>query len=253
VESIEKLQQRVSAIGAVVTGSHVVYTSGRHGSEYFNKDALYPHTGINKLLCENIAYHFLRGSHPIEAVVGPEKGGIILSQWVTDALTKYDTRPTRGPILSVYTERREDSILKISNTEQEKTIEVAGSIVDLHLGDEVLIRRPGFVFKRGYDKLIKGKNVLVVEDVLTTGGSARRTAEAVRACGGTVVGLGVLNNRAGLTPEQLGVPKLYSVFDLTMESCPPEECPLCKTNVPINTTVGHGAEFLRQQAQTTAA
>jgi len=41
--------------GAVITGSHVVYTSGRHGSAYVNKDAVYPHTERVAELCGLLA------------------------------------------------------------------------------------------------------------------------------------------------------------------------------------------------------
>ena len=51
--------------------------------------------------------------------------------------------------------------------------------------------RPGelrgrFVLRRGYDHLVKGKQVLVVDDIVNTGHSIRQTIEAVRAAGGLV-------------------------------------------------------------------
>src|SRR2546423_15641207 len=52
-----------------------------------------------------------------------------------------------------------------------------------------------FLFRRGYDRYIPGKNALVVEDVLTTGGSARQVSELVRTHGGNVVGLSASCNR----------------------------------------------------------
>ena len=39
-----EIVQILKKIGAVITGDHFVYTSGKHGSVYINKDALYPHT-----------------------------------------------------------------------------------------------------------------------------------------------------------------------------------------------------------------
>ena len=44
----------------------------------------------------------------------------------------------------------------------------------------------GFVIKRGYNELIKGKNILVVEDLVTTGGSLRKVIEAARNEGANV-------------------------------------------------------------------
>ncbi len=39
-----QIMQIFSSVGAIVTNSHFVYTSGRHSSIYINKDALYAHT-----------------------------------------------------------------------------------------------------------------------------------------------------------------------------------------------------------------
>src|SRR4029077_2981542 len=60
--------------GAVITGSHVVYTSGRHGSAYVNKDAVYPHTERVAELCGLLA-DATRATRP-EVVCGPALGGI---------------------------------------------------------------------------------------------------------------------------------------------------------------------------------
>ena len=51
--------ERATAIlaesGAVIRDSHIVYTSGRHGSAYVNKDAVYPHTERVRELCALLA------------------------------------------------------------------------------------------------------------------------------------------------------------------------------------------------------
>jgi orotate phosphoribosyltransferase len=86
--------------------------------------------------------------------------------------------------------------------------------------------------------------VLVVEDILTTGGSARLVVEAVAAAGGTVVGVGALCNRGGVSAQQIGAPVLFSLSTVPMESFAAEECPLCAAGVPVNTRVGKGAAFV---------
>jgi orotate phosphoribosyltransferase len=90
-----------------------------------------------------------------------------------------------------------------------------------------------------------------VEDVLTTGGSARRVVEATRAIGGKVVGLGVLCNRGGVTPQDVAnVPELFALVNVKMNAWDEAECPLCAQGVPINTDVGKGREYLaRKQGQ----
>jgi orotate phosphoribosyltransferase len=105
-----------------------------------------------------------------------------------------------------------------------------------------------FVIKRGYDKLIAGKNVLVVEDILTTGGSAKKVVEVTRAIGGNVVGLGVLCNRGEITPQDVAdVPKLTSLVNVKLDAWDEATCPLCEQNVPVNTDVGKGREFLARK------
>ena len=74
-------------VGAVITDSHFVYTSGKHGSVYINKDALYPHTQetsqVGKMMAEKYQHR------TVDVIVGPALGGIILSQWTAYHLSKF--------------------------------------------------------------------------------------------------------------------------------------------------------------------
>jgi len=40
----QEVRQVLDKVGAVITNSHIVYTSWQHGTAYVNKDAVYPHT-----------------------------------------------------------------------------------------------------------------------------------------------------------------------------------------------------------------
>ena len=203
-------------MGAIITGSHIVYTSGKHGSAYVNKDAIYPSTKRTKALCEEIAAHFVGPTREvIEVVAGPAVGGVILAQWVASALNKYAPFTKVPEVLAVYAEDGSDDTK---------------------------------IFKRGYDKLIPGKKVLVVEDVLTTGGSVKKLIDSVKTLGGKVVGVGVLCNRGGIKPEDVGAPEIFALTDVPLEAFEEEECPFCKAGVPINTEVGKGREFLAKKA-----
>src|SRR6266700_2188917 len=164
-----EIMQIFADAGAIVTNSHFVYTSGRHSSVYINKDAVYVHTNKIAQLCQVMAqpYH----ADEIDVVVGPVLGGIVLSQWVAHHL---NTRRTERETLAIYAEKGSDSADK------------------------------QFFFNRGYDTYIPGKNILVVEDVLTTGGSARQVIELVRRHGGNVIGLSALCNRGGVQPQDVG-------------------------------------------------
>jgi orotate phosphoribosyltransferase len=80
------------------------------------------------------------------------------------------------------------------------------------------------VLRRGFT-LAPGEAVVVVEDVITTGGSTREVLEAVRASGGDVLAAGSLVDRSGGTVE-LGVPR-KSLLTLEVPSWSAEACPLC--------------------------
>jgi len=206
----QEVLQVLGKVGAVIADSHIVYTSGKHGTAYVNKDAVYPHTKETSDLCRAIAEQFVDDG--VEVVIAPAIGGVILSQWTAYHLSEITGREVFG----VYAEKVEN-------------------------GD-------AFVIKRGYDKLIVGKNVLVVEDVLTTGGSAKKVIEVTRALGGNIIGLGVLCNRGGITPQDVvDPPKFFALVNVKLDAWDEAECPLCTKNVPINTDVGKGREYLARK------
>ena len=139
--------------GCYITGSHIVYTSGKHGEAYLNKDAIYPHTQDISDICNQIANKFK--DKKVEVVAAPALGGIILSQWTAYHLTKL----YKKEVLGVYTE-------KDQNKNQ--------------------------IFTRGYGKLVKDKRVLIVEDITTTGGSVIKVINSVRQACGKIIAVCVL-------------------------------------------------------------
>ncbi len=198
--------------GAIITDSHFVYSSGRHSSIYINKDALYLHTERISKLCQLMAKTY--DAVQIDVVVGPVLGGIVLSQWVAHHL---NINRSLGETLAVYAEKEGDAA--------DKT----------------------FSFHRGYDKYIPGKNVLVVEDVLTTGGSARQVIELVRQHGGRVIGLSALCNRGNIQSEDVGNVPVQALVKIDLKTYAADTCPFCQQNVPINTELGKGRTFLAQR------
>ena len=83
--------------------------------------------------------------------------------------------------------------------------------------------------RRGFS-LTAGEPTLVVEDVVTTGGSTRETMTAVEQAGGKVVGVGSLIDRSGGKAD-LGVPRA-ALVTLAVQNYNPAECPLCKSGIP---------------------
>ena len=74
--------------------------------------------------------------------------------------------------------------------------------------------------------------VLVVEDVITTGGSVKEVISLMQAKGAEVVGVGVLVDRSNGKID-FGVP-LASLVSIEIESFEPDQCPLCaEGKIPV--------------------
>lgn len=196
----------LESIGAIITNSHFVYTSGKHGSIYIRKDMLYPNTIKTSEVCSLFAKKFK--NKDIDVVVGPSIGGIILSQWTAYHLSKLKNKK----IISVFTEKDE-------NSKQ--------------------------IFKRDYDKLVKNKKVLIVEDLITTGGSVKKVITSVKKARGRIIEICVMVNRdpEKVNSKTIGHP-LSQLGIFRAGSFDKDKCPLCKEKIPINTSVGHGSKFV---------
>lgn len=79
--------------------------------------------------------------------------------------------------------------------------------------------------RRGFE-IKPGQRVLVVEDVLTTGGSIREVIDIVEKSGGCVAGVAVLVDRSGGKAD-FGV-KQEAVLTMDIQSWEAEDCPLCR-------------------------
>ena len=79
--------------------------------------------------------------------------------------------------------------------------------------------------RRGF-ALTPGERCLVVEDVITTGGSTREVVRCVEAAGGVVAGVGALIDRSG-GAAAFGVPRA-ALATVTATTLTPEDCPLCR-------------------------
>jgi orotate phosphoribosyltransferase len=192
-------------VGAFRAG-HFVLTSGRHGDKYINKDAIYPSTRETSALCKTFAAHFK--DERIDVVIGPAIGAAILSQWTAHHLTEMNGRD----VLSVYADK-----------------DGAG----------------GFVLKRGYDRLVKGKRALIVEDLMTTGGSVKKVIDVAYSAGAEVAGVAAICNRGGVKAADIGnPPKLVSLVSIQLDSWEGSACALCERKIPVNTEIGHGKAFV---------
>jgi orotate phosphoribosyltransferase len=208
----DEIKELLIKSGGWLENDHFVFTNGQHSDNYINKDALYPHTEYSSKLGEAMAE--IMAEWDPEVVVSPALGGIVLTQWAGH----HATRLLGREVLAVYAEKADVGAEK------------------------------AFAFTRGYDALVRGKRVVVVEDNLTTGKSMRLVIEKVREIGGDVVGGVAMLNRTGVRAADLGNPPHFqAVVEEDLKSWPAEDCHLCRDGVPVNLKIGKGKKFVEAQ------
>ncbi len=86
------------------------------------------------------------------------------------------------------------------------------------------------VLRRGFT-VRPGERCVVIEDVITTGGSTREVVEVLRAAGAEVLAAGSIIDRSG-GKAQVGVPRV-ALVEMNVTAWKPEDCPLCAQGVPV--------------------
>jgi orotate phosphoribosyltransferase len=173
---------------------HFLLASGLHSDEYFQCQKLlqYPRHGMK--FAEALIKNVLAAGIEPETVVGPALGAVhleLLAALALDAARKPD-KPVRG----IFAERPEGT----------------------------------FEIRRG-TALNPGEKVLVVEDVTTTGGSARDVVKLVRELGAEPVAVAAVVDRSGGTAT-FDVP-FFPLLKLNMSTYKPDACPMCKDGKPL--------------------
>src|SRR5205085_4073656 len=168
--------------GALLEG-HFVLSSGRHSARYLEKFRVFEYPRSTQRLCAAIVASL---REPVDVVVGPTTGGVILAHEVGRQLG----------VRALFAEREEG--------------------------------RAGRHFRRG-GALDPADGVLVVDDMLSTGGSISDTLAAVRATGAIVVRVAVLVDRSA--GADVGVP-LTALWTTAIDTFDPPACALCARGVP---------------------
>lgn len=99
--------------------------------------------------------------------------------------------------------------------------------------------KEGRVIKRGFE-IKEGEKVLIVDDVLTTGGSLLDTLDSLSPFKPEIIGIGVLIDRATKPVGSLPQVDYFSIYKSPVKNYPPEDCPLCKKGIPLKTPGGKG-------------
>jgi orotate phosphoribosyltransferase len=86
------------------------------------------------------------------------------------------------------------------------------------------------VLRRGFS-VEPGEVAVVVEDVVTTGGSSREVIDVLKEAGARVIGAGSIIDRSGGAAD-LGVPRV-ALKTMQVVSYPPDDCPLCRAGSPV--------------------
>jgi len=143
--------------------------------------------------------------HPVET----ERLCAALAAWARSLDTETVAGPTTGGIILAHEVARQLGVRAIYAERRENGA--------------------GREFRRGFT-LRPGERVVVVDDIMTTGGSVQETIDAVRSAGARVAGAAVLVDRSGGSAD-VGVP-VEALWRLDIPSFEPAECPLCAKGIP---------------------
>ena len=198
---------------AILADDHFVYISGQHGSGWIDKDAIF----VDPARVERLAGLLAEAVRELNAEIlcGPATGGLIVAQWTAHALG----------LNAVFAEH------------------------DVRPAAEGL--RGKFVLRRGYDRLVANRRVLIVDDVTNSGHSLRQTALAVRNAGGLLAGAAALVHRGNVDAAGIDVERLLFLLEVDVPEWPAAECPLCRQGLPANRRYAHGQDYLNAQERRT--
>lgn len=196
----EDVSRLLESAGAIRQG-HFELSSGLHSGTYVQCALVLQHPRYAEQLGRALAAEF--HDLRVDCVASPALGGILLGHEVARAI---GARPDGTATRAIFVER-----------------DARGSLA----------------LRRGFD-VEPGENVLVVEDVWTTGSSTYEAIRVIEEAGGRVVAAGALIDRSG---GRLELPvRAEALVELRMESYDAADCPLCRAG---SVAMRPGSRFLR--------
>ncbi len=213
---------RLAEIGALVNDSHVVYTSGKHGRAYVNIARAFNFADLVIWFAQQMAP--LIEHLKFDTIIGPVNSDDKVGQAIVLELFQHHGLKAHP----VYAQK----LTRVVRPEGES--------------EDVEAIVPGkFFLARQQSDFVTGQKVVIVGDVLTTGGTMDGVIETTREAGGIIVALLVACNRSPYKGTYNGY-ELIELMNVPMEQWDPP-CQLCDVGVPINTAVGHGKKYLESQ------
>ncbi len=235
IKNEARTREILTSCGAIHINEHFVYTSGLHGSAFIDKAAIVP----NPLLFDELAAFIAAETRHMlpEVVLGAAVVGAMLAMPVGRHLHTQINHPACSPRVifadkEIYHPRDEHGNLFFDNS-----------------GEPRIEER--LVIKRGYSPMLRGKAVLIVEDIINTGKTVHTLMNLARNAGARVIGIAALCNRGPCTAADFGGEPLVltSLVQLKMDVYDPKigVCPLCHAGIPINEELGHGKEYMEHR------
>ncbi len=182
----------------VVRNGHFILTSGLHSDTYVDKSAITSPTTINWLGGRiGEAFSSCEYKDMPEVIVSPATGAIVFGFAVASYFSeRFTTLGTKF----IHADKKESS----------------------------------FSLRKSGEKILTGKRVLIVEDIITTGISVKKLLEEIYQFDPIIIGIGCLINRGSVKASDLEVPKLISLLELKSNAWTEQDCPLCKEGIPFN-------------------
>lgn len=136
-----------------------ILRSGKESSIYIEKDLIYCNKELLKRTIDEMVFTIQSLNENFDVIVGPERGGLILAVPLSLELNK----------TFAFTEKQELHNINF------------------------------MVFRDVYIDVVKNKNILIVDDIITTGGSINRTMDAIKQAEGIIAGIVCIWNRGNIS------------------------------------------------------